>query len=320
MVGLPISWNQFRLYLTYRAGRTPARERVYERIYLTILRYFRAKVFDLGSVYAFLDLCKAHHNKPATINNYIKFIKHIGRCAHIVWVEDIHYLREQEVSREWLTPDEQKRLITTIPTRQQVRDNIQDRYTIAIITLLATGLRRDELCNLKWSDLHNGTLIIRNTKNSAAKTSPLFPTLEKKILSLNRGQTYIFGSKGEGKMFGHKLNQEIHDRCKIAKIDKDISAHCLRYTAAKEAAKRGSNLAFIQKFLGHKSANTTSKYIQADEEDVRSVAGRLTVNADSHDMQYALERMKSLQSELLLSGFRIEVHSTQSTLSMQVQA
>jgi len=318
-MGLPIVWDQFRSYLTYRAGRTPARERVYERIFNTILRHFRDKIFDLRGVYVFLDDCREHGNKPSTINNYIKFIKHIGRCAKLDFVEDLRYLVEQEVSREWITPDEQRLLITTTPLRSQVRDNINERYTIAIITLLATGLRREELCSLKWSDLRNGSLIIRTTKNSAAKTSPLFPTLEKKILSLNRGQTYIFGSHGECKMFGHKLNQEIRERCRLAKIDKDISAHCLRYTAAKEAAKRGSNLAFIQKFLGHKSANTTSKYIQADEDDVRSVAGRLSVIADAHDMDYARERIKALQDELMLSGFHIQVQNTGDTISFAVK-
>lgn len=46
-MGLPISWDQFRAYLFYRAGRSPARVRVYERIYNTILRYFKGKIFDL---------------------------------------------------------------------------------------------------------------------------------------------------------------------------------------------------------------------------------------------------------------------------------
>lgn len=305
-MALPVTQEAFYHHLVYTAGASPQRKAVYDRAYTRLRSYWRDKEWSLATVITYLDTRRAQGVKESTINVDIRYIHHLCECAGHTWHQKIKYQTVQEIHRDYLTSDEVTRLISTHPPRSRDQKSLDDRYDLAIITLLATGMRREELCGLTWDCLEGDTLIVRSTKNRAHKACVLLPELRQRIATTPRISPWIFSIRAGKQPRAQTINDEIKRRCELAGIKKDISAHCLRYTAAKEAAKRGANIAFIQKFLGHKSVNTTAKYIQADEDDVRSVATRLTVNLPYVDKEYAVGRIDALISELQIAGFRCD--------------
>jgi integrase len=193
---------------------------------------------------------------------------------------------------------------------------LNDRYTAIIETLLATGIRRSELCNLTWDDFKDNRFILRRTKNKTDRIAKISRPLSEKIRVLPYHNQYVFGSS-KGRLLPQKINDELRRRTKSLNIEKTVTAHTLRRTAATEAASKGINLAYIQKFLGHKNVNTTSKYIQVDEIALDQVAKSLTVNEGTINMDDVYDRIRKV-SEEFMPNFKVILKRTKNNLHLIV--
>lgn len=58
-----------------------------------------------------------------------------------------------------------------------------------------------------------------------------------------------------------KINEKLREIAKLAKTDKELSAHVSRHTFAKRALMNGTNIRAIQTALGHASLNQTQRYL-----------------------------------------------------------
>ena len=57
---------------------------------------------------------------------------------------------------------------------------------------------------------------------------------------------------------------------KKANINKRIHPHLFRHTVASDALSKGMNVAEIQRFLGHKSIDTTMIYAKVRDDDIKA--------------------------------------------------
>ncbi len=182
--------------------------------------------------------------------------------------KETEFLSEEEAQAMLLVPDRR--------TLQGKRD-----YAI-LLTLLTTGLRKAELCNLKVGDLKtyrnqavidvigkgkkfrriplNSSALVaikdyhKATGNGTDPDYPLFQTLGKHGPYQERGLT-------------HKaVDCLIQSVVKKALIQKRIHRHVMRHTFATTLLDNGNDLKTVQALMGHSHIRTTERYLHSTDD------------------------------------------------------
>ena len=132
---------------------------------------------------------------------------------------------------------------------------------VAAIRLLAlTGCRRSEVLNLRWRDIGENAIRLRDSK-TGPRAVPLGEAARALIVALPgaRGpDVFLFPSHAEGKGIW-VLTNCWRTACADAKPGR-LRLHDLRHTAASQAVMAGENLPLVGKLLGHRRHRTTAGY------------------------------------------------------------
>ena len=171
-------------------------------------------------------------------------------------------------------PSEEKKAFSSEEI-DTIRTICQSPYERALIeTLLSTGLRINELCNLKLEDVDFDQLVVhvKNGKGGKDRTTFMTPVAKKylvKYLKWNKHKSeYLFttrlGCKYSTNGFGYTL-RAMSKMCGI-----HIHPHRFRRTLATDLARKGMPIQEIQKLLGHSKISTTQVYIETSVEKVEA--------------------------------------------------
>lgn len=156
-----------------------------------------------------------------------------------------------------------------------IRNICANPYERALVeTLLASGLRINELANLKIEDIDFEKLVIhvKNGKGGKDRTTFITSVTKKyifKYLKWNKHKSeYVFTSRLGGKYNTNSLGEvmrKMSERCGI-----HIHPHRFRRTLATDLARKGMPIQEIQKLLGHSKISTTQGYIETRTEKVEA--------------------------------------------------
>ena len=138
--------------------------------------------------------------------------------------------------------------------------------------LSTTGIRISELLNLNWEDIDFKSCCLE-IKGKGNKERLVFTTPE--YLELMR-QAYE-RCPTEGRIFRYSERDArymLWQALKPYSRAKQLSPHAIRHTFATSLAKQGVNVATIATILGHKSIETTQKYIDMAQMDCRAVSAQ----------------------------------------------
>lgn len=155
----------------------------------------------------------------------------------------------------------------------------QNPFGYAVLWLLSTGCRYEELAALKWTDIHDdGTLLIQRvyakseaggweirewTKSRKTRTVALSETVQKTIPMIAKTSEYIFPNR-HGKPMSyntfHNKYKSFLQECGV----KYLSPHACRHTYATQLVNQNVNLRVIQTALGHSSTTVTERYTHPD--------------------------------------------------------
>jgi len=153
------------------------------------------------------------------------------------------------------------------------RSEIHRRYFAFIVTLLRTGVRIDEVLQLKARDfsLENSSVRLKTLKRrgEAYRVIPMHPELRSAVLEyfLNshidpRSDEKVFKMTRQGvDKYFKKIQSSLNFR---------IHAHKFRHTFAVRAIMSGVPLNVLQKWLGHASMFITNVYTEITGFDTRS--------------------------------------------------
>ncbi len=178
------------------------------------------------------------------------------------------YLTLDEITRLLKAPD------TTTP--QGTRDR-------AIIeTFYGAGIRVSELVNLKMHDidLKGKKLRIRRGKGDKDRMVPLADQTVKaiknylKVRPAATKEPELFVSKLKTHLSTTMINKLLKRYVKKARIEKPVSAHCLRHTCATHLLEGGADLRTVQEILGHSSIVTTQIYTSVSTRHLENVYKR----------------------------------------------
>ncbi len=164
-----------------------------------------------------------------------------------------------------LTPKETEKFI-----KEAQKRNARD-YTI-IVTFLHTGIRVQELCDIKLTDINYENKTIR-IKGKGGKTrivciSSRALTSIKNYLKTrkNTDSKFLFLSNRGRKLSKREVQRIVKKYILFAGLNPKISCHKLRHTFATHSLQRGMDIRLIQRQLGHQRLSTTEKYTKISDE------------------------------------------------------
>ncbi len=163
--------------------------------------------------------------------------------------------QKQNAIREFLTIEELRTLIAT-PCRYEIVKK-------AFLFSCFTGLRYSDMLTLKWSEMHKAadgkTLYIEHeqvkTKNRV--TIPLSDEARKWLPRRTKDVDAVFHQL---RITSTTVEVVLDEWMQEAGIQKHITYHCSRHTAATLLLTLGADLYTVSKILGHKSIRMTEIY------------------------------------------------------------
>jgi len=250
--------------------------------------------WDIENIRRKLSKAKA---KPKTLFNTLEYVKRLanfgfkrGLCANIPFQVELPVVHNK--TTEYLNPGELRRLVAAW---EQELEPIRNFFML----VLHTGLRRDEVQTLKWSDidLHRRLLVIRqeNAKSGREESLPLsggaLEVLHRQWSIKDQrkprvvAQDLVFFTTG-GNVWGRSQSAitKIYKRLqKNADLPESFRmAHGLRHQFGGMHANAGTAPLVLQRLMQHKELRTTQRYIELTEPTLRKGAERTAELIQSH--------------------------------------
>jgi site-specific recombinase XerD len=203
------------------------------------------------------------------------------------------HVEQVEVSMlapRWLTKVQKRKLLQVIEEDARMAKEkyprlwlLRFRDAVMVRFLLHTGLRVGELCDLRLSDLtlgeRKGSALVRRGKGRKQRIVMLMNDTRKdlaewlKVRPPVSSDCLFVGQVGEA--IQPRLVQRVVQRyAETAEIE-DLTPHVLRHTFARSLLDSGATPFEVAKLLGHSSLDSTARYAQPSEEDLRNAVERL---------------------------------------------
>jgi len=160
-------------------------------------------------------------------------------------------------------------------------------HRIWLLTLYATGMRREELVQLRIDDIDSGRMVvhIRQGKGKKDRDVMLSPRLLEELRTYWRSadpkpKTILFPGKGPNQnrdvpIDSRSVYDAVQQAAKRAGLDKRVHPHTLRHCFATHLLETGADIRTIQLLLGHADLKTTSRYLHMSERHLSATASPL---------------------------------------------
>lgn len=224
-----------------------------------------------------LDVDRVKHSmqkegkSPQTIKHVIVLLQRIvnfgvkkGLCPGLSFKPQT--VRVDNLKTEDLTKDQLARLLSVLD---------EDGGDVAQMMKLAlfTGMRRGEICKLKWTDVNfdQGLIVIRNPKGGRTSMIPMNEQARRLLQARIQISEYVFpGLRGPRE----NVNHQARSLAERAGLPKDFRPfHGLRHTYASMLASSGQvDMYTLQKLLTHKSPQMTQRYAHLRDEALRKAS------------------------------------------------
>ena len=240
----------------------------------------------------FLRLYKGKERKISKkdVNEYLNHLADKNKTGSTINVNlnALKFLLEEILNKKFISKIKYSKIPKTFPvflSKEEVLSlfsNIKnEKHKLMIKLLYGSGLRVNELVNLKVKDLNfeNNYGWVRQGKGRKDRLF-IIPTLLKQDLinyikenNLN-DESWLFASYN-GHISTRTIQEIIKKTCKKTKLNKKVHPHTLRHSFATHLVEDGYDLTLVQSLLGHKSPETTMIYIHMASPKLLSVKSPL---------------------------------------------
>jgi site-specific recombinase XerD len=184
---------------------------------------------------------------------------------------DLVYPKRPERLPVILSEEEVARLIESASTAY---------HRVILMTLYGTGLRREELCRLKVTDVDSERMVIhvrqgKGYKDRDVTLSPRLLEVLREYWKWRKPKIYLFPSyqrkRQEQPITSRTVYYAVREAARRAGIKKKVSPHLLRHSWATHLLERGTDLKTIQMLLGHLDLEATTIYLHLSQRHLQSV-------------------------------------------------
>jgi integrase len=254
--------------------------------------------------YMELETYKNHLRRTPTKKGTIRADASLNReiaCLHHVFVKAVEWemiersafhrgksllVKENNKRIRYLKEEEIEKLLDECP--RHVRQ-------IAVCAV-NTGMRREEILSLKWSQVNNGFIYLQKTKTNEARQIPVNDALESLFFDIRKEHglrsEYVFSfAKGEGRLKGPEPIKKREGPAPVPERVTNVRTafqaalrragienfrfHDLRHTFASHMIMRGASLKDLQEILGHKTMTMTLRYAHLTQEHKKKAVNLL---------------------------------------------
>ena len=206
----------------------------------------------------------------------------VGRIAALRFFF-VRVLRRRYRDIDLVYPKRSERL-PVILSEEEVARVIESAATsyhrVILMTLYGAGLRREELCRLKVTDVDSQRMVLHVRQGKGRKDRDV--TLSPRLLEVLRDywkrrkpKTYLFpsyhGQRREQPISSRTVYYAVCEAARRAGIQKKVYPHLLRHSWATHLLERGTDLRTIQIQLGHFDLETTTIYLHLSQRHLQSI-------------------------------------------------
>jgi integrase/recombinase XerC len=172
-----------------------------------------------------------------------------------------------------LTPEEFRRLLEAAGRPERHLPGLAECDQLVLRALVTTGLRRSELCALEWRDLEldgrKRSLLVRHGKGDKSRSQPIPARLARELRRLRdvrqpKPSDPVFCGLAGGRLQETVLADIIRRAASRAGIEKHVTAHTLRHTAATWLRQERGDTRLVAEYLGHADLSTVARYAHVD--------------------------------------------------------
>lgn len=240
---------------------------IYTNYFADFIRYFKdskledIKADDINKY--ILDLIRENNISTSQQNqriNAIKFYYEKVRSGERQ-VYDIYRPKNDKKLPDVLSKGEIKSMI-------KLTKNIKHKCLISLA--YSGGFRRSEIVNLQISDIDSKRMMIKirgakGKKDRYVQLSPIILKILREYYIVEKPKYYIFEGQKGGKYSPTSIVNIVKSAAKRAKVNKRVYPHILRHSFATHHLEQGTDLRYIQVWLGHYSSKTTEIYTHVSE-------------------------------------------------------
>jgi len=249
------------------------------------------ELLDEQTVVDYLDAYRQEHD-PAPATYYRRFVllrrfmqwlsRRQGTPDPFLELEAPPKPRQE---RDWLTREEFAALLSAAEHPQRRRPGIEQRDRLVLMALVLTGLRRAELIAIKWTDVdlcsERPSLLVRCGKGGKPRRQPLPLQLASELAAWRAERndpapsSFVFCGLAGGRLQENVLADIIRRSARRAGLQKKVSAHTLRHTAATWLRQETGDTRLVAEYLGHSDLSTVSRYAHVAAEEMHAAVQSL---------------------------------------------
>ncbi len=188
-------------------------------------------------------------------------------------------------------PKKEKKLPTVLTMEEclqifRVVDN--PKHKLLLLIGYGAGLRVSEIVSLEWWDIlfSEHKIHVRNAKGKKDRMVMLPYSIVSSLeyyRSLYQTKKYVFEGQFAGEPYSVGSVQAVmRDALKKSGLEKKATIHTLRHSFATHLLENGTDIRYIQKFLGHASIKTTTVYTHVSASAVNKIVSPLDRLADDN--------------------------------------
>ncbi len=222
----------------------------------------------------FVKYCKSRNNKNITINKRIGMLTAMFRRsadAGLITMPEYKYekLKEAKAKIETIQQYDVMKILKHI-------DSMKLSHQVIIYILLSTGIRRNEVVNIKVHniDFKNKSIYLEHTKSGKARYCYFGEKLEellKRQIELAKNEKsgiYLLPGRKRDHLDKQSISAMLFSLKKTLNID-ILSSHKFRHLYATQLLKNGADIFTVKELLGHEKLENTQRYLDFTNEEIK---------------------------------------------------